>query len=116
MDEMGDMLRVAIHGEAVSCIPHSEYSRFFTRVEEKVYGQGTVASFTVRTDQEQRERSLCGYFAYLSDGSLGTREVVDAYAQRMMIEPIFRTYFSVYLGIFLVPSVMFYHGRHYTGK
>jgi hypothetical protein len=49
-------------------------------------------SFVVRTDQEQRERSLCGYFAYLSDGSLSAREVVDAYAQRMMIECSFKNF------------------------
>jgi hypothetical protein len=85
-------MRAALERGQATLEPNSEYSRFFTAVEEKVYGQGTVTSFVVRTDQEQRERSLCGYFAYLSDGSLSTREVVDAYAQRMMIECSFKNF------------------------
>jgi hypothetical protein len=72
--------------------PNSEYSHFLTEVGKKVYGPGTVTSFVVRTYQEQRDRSLCGYFAYLSDGSLSTREVVDAYAQRIMIECSFKNF------------------------
>lgn len=85
-------MRAALERGHATLEPNSEHSRFFTAVEEKVYGQGTVTSFVVRTDQEQRERSLCGYFAYLSDGSLSTREVVDAYAQRMMIECSFKNF------------------------
>ena len=85
-------MRAALERGQATLEPNSEYSRFFTVVEEKVYGQGTVPSFVVKTDQEQRERSLCGYFAYLSDGSLSTREVVDAYAQRMMIECSFKNF------------------------
>ncbi|MBW6487387.1 MAG: transposase, partial [Syntrophobacterales bacterium] len=56
-------MRAALERGQATLEPNSEYSRLFTAVEEKVYGQGTVTSFVVRTDQEQRERSLCGYFA-----------------------------------------------------
>lgn len=85
-------MRAALEEGKATLDTNSEYNRFFTTVEEKVYGKGTVARFVIRAEHEQRERSLCGYFAYLSDASLSTREVVDAYAQRMMIECSFKNF------------------------
>ncbi len=70
----------------------SEYSRFFIAEEQKVYGKGTITIYTVNKAEEQKERDLCGYFAYLSDGSIDRTEVVNAYAQRMMIENTFKNF------------------------
>ncbi len=85
-------MRAALESGKVRLEPRSEYSRFFTAVEKKVYGKGSAIEYVVNTDQEQLERSLCGFFAYLSDGTLDTGEVVDAYAQRMMIECSFKNF------------------------
>jgi hypothetical protein len=70
----------------------SVYSRFFTRKQKKVYGKGIVTVYMVNKAEEQKERDLCGYFAYISDGSIDKTEVVNAYAQRMMIENSFRNF------------------------
>lgn len=85
-------MRAALESGKALLEPRSEYSRFFSAVEKKVYGKGTVVEYVVNADQEQLERSLCGFFAYLSDGSLDKEEVVDAYAQRMMIECSFKNF------------------------
>lgn len=85
-------MRSALETGKVALEPKSEYSRFFEAVRKKVYGKGTVTTYGVKTDQEQLERSLCGFFAYLSDGSLTKEEVVDAYAERMMIECSFKNF------------------------
>ena len=70
----------------------SAYSRFFIREEQEVYGKGIITNYTVDKTEEQKERDLCGYFAYISDGSIDKTEVVNAYAQRMMIENVFRNF------------------------
>jgi len=85
-------MRSALESGKVKLEPKTEYSRFFSAVEKKVYGKGTVTGYVVNTGQEQLERSLCGFFAYLSDGTLSKEAVVDAYAQRMMIECSFKNF------------------------
>lgn len=85
-------MHIALETGKAKLEPKSEYSRFFEAVKKKVYGKGTVTTYVVKPDQEQKERSLCGFFAYLSDGSLTKEEVVDAYAERMMIECSFKNF------------------------
>ncbi len=85
-------MRIALETGEASLEPRTEYSRFFEVVEKKVYGKGTVTTYVVKPDQERKERSLCGFFAYLSDGSLIKEEVIDAYAERMMIECSFKNF------------------------
>lgn len=85
-------MRSALETGKVSLEPKSEYSRFFEAVKKKVYGKGIVTTYVVNAEQEQLERALCGFFAYLSEGSLMKEEVVDAYAERMMIECSFKNF------------------------
>lgn len=85
-------MRSSLYSGKVQLEPKTEYSRFFSAVQKKVYGKGKVTEYVVNAEQEQLERSLCGFFVYLSDGTLTKEEVVDAYAQRMMIECSFKNF------------------------
>lgn len=85
-------MRTALETGKASLEPRTEYSKFFKAVEKKVYGKGTVTTYVIKRDQEQPQRSFCGFFAYLSEGSLKKEEVVDAYAERMMIECSFKNF------------------------
>ncbi len=65
---------------------------FFSAVEKKVYGRRKTTVFTVNKKEEKLEHSQCGYFAYISDGSVDKIDVANTYAQRMMIECSFKNF------------------------